>query len=83
MALDVPPTDAPLNPMHKSRKRKSLRSIDARTRLEILQLVTQKELTASEIALRYSIKAQAVYDLNKKRTLKRNYIIKKKESELK
>ena len=68
--------------MHKKRKLNSLRSIDASTRLEIVKLASSKELSANEIAFKYSIKTQAVYDLSKKRTLKRNNIIKKKESEL-
>ena len=70
------------NPSHPCRKRKTLRQLDSATRLKVVRLAASKLYTCEEIASRFNIKVQAVYDLSKDVKKRKVYFIKKKEKEL-
>ena len=71
------------NPAHPQVKKRTLRQLDAATRIKIVTLAAQKTLTQQEVAERFGVKVQLVRDLMKDLSRKRGSgTIKKKESEL-
>ena len=70
------------NPSHPSRKRKSLRQVDADTRLKIVKLVASNTRTCGEVARLFDVKVQAVYGLLKDLKKSQKLFLKKKQSEL-
>ena len=70
------------NPSHPNRKRRSLRQLNSKERLQIAKLAASKSRTSIEIAELYNVKVQVVYDLVKDSKKKQAYFIMKKEVEL-
>ena len=70
------------NPCHPSRRRKSLRQLDAETRLRLVKLVASKSRTCGEIATLFNVKVKAVYELVKDLKKKKVLFINKRKSEL-
>ena len=71
-----------VNAGSKYRKRKTLRMLDARTRLDIVKMASSKQKSGQEIADLFDIKVQAVRDLVKDAKKKRVYFINKRAREL-
>ena len=53
------------NPSHSTRKRRTLRQLDVKTRLKVAALAASRTRTYKEIGIIYNIKVQVVKDLMK------------------